>query len=289
VLVLLYGQLINFSSIKISYNIELLLTTLKPDRVIMTFEGNAIERSIFLLCEKYNITSFGYQHAPIIKDQYSIFRSLGKGLDPDVILASGPYTYIKFLLRLENRIPIICLGSSKSKSFENINPKDKNVSNLLLVPDGNMNSVDKFLEIADKLTDSQSCLNIVLRVHPLLYNYALNRISNDDLERKVILNLSINVLSLDLKWAYWVIYQNSSVAIEALMDGCEVVHINHGLANVDPLFELNSLNRSAKNFEELVDLLAEKEIRSISDYRHMKEFAENYFSPLDSTKLMNCM
>jgi hypothetical protein len=289
VLVLIYGQLINFSSIKISYNIELLLTTLKPDRVIMTFEGNAIERSIFLLCEKYNITSFGYQHAPIIKDQYSIFRSLGKGLDPDVILASGSYTYNKFLVRFENKVPIICLGSSKSKSLERIISKGKNSSNVLLVPDGNRNSVDEFLNIANKLIDSQSSLNIVLRVHPLLYNYALNIISKSDLERKGIFNLSIDILTIDLEWTYWVIYQNSSIAIEALLEGCEAVHFSHELANVDPLFDLANFRSSVQDFDELVELLTHKPTRTVSDYQQIREFADNYFSSLDSTKLMNFM
>jgi hypothetical protein len=287
VLVLIYGQLINFSSIKISYNIELLLTTLKPDRVIMTFEGNAIERSIFLLCEKYNITSFGYQHAPIIKDQYSIFRSLGKGLDPDVILASGSYTYNKFLARFDNNVPIICLGSSKSKSSEKIISKGKNSSNVLLVPDGNRNSIDEFLKIASKLIDSQSSLNIVLRVHPLFYDYALNIISKSDLERKGILNLSIKKLTLDLEWTYWVIYQNSSIAIEALLEGCEAVHFTHELANVDPLFDLTNFRSSVQDFDKLVDLLTHKPTRTVSDYKQIREFAENYFSSLDSTKLMN--
>jgi hypothetical protein len=173
--------------------------------------------------------------------------------------------------------------------LERIISKGKNSSNVLLVPDGNRNSVDEFLNIANKLIDSQSSLNIVLRVHPLLYNYALNIISKSDLERKGIFNLSIDILTIDLEWTYWVIYQNSSIAIEALLEGCEAVHFSHELANVDPLFDLANFRSSVQDFDELVELLTHKPTRTVSDYQQIREFADNYFSSLDSTKLMNFM
>jgi hypothetical protein len=130
-------------------------------------------------------------------------------------------------------------------------------------------------------------LNIVLRVHPLFYDYALNKISRSDLERKRILKLSIDELILDLEWTYWVIYQNSSIAIEALLEGCEAVHFNHELSNVDPLFDLANFRSSVQDFDELVELLTHKPTRTVSDYKQIREFAENYFSSLDSTKLIN--
>ena len=286
ILAILDGQLSNFSSIKISYNVELCLSRLKPDNVLMTFEGNAIERSIFFLCEKHNVTSFGYQHAPIIEDQYSIFRSLGKGLDPNVILASGPYTYNKFMLKLKNKIPIICLGSSKSTRAENNIVKQTNTSNILLIPDGNISSIDKFLQISEKLGRLQTSIDIILRVHPLFQDYVAQKISKNDFQIKKIVTLSRNNLSVDLKWAYWVIYQNSSVAIEALLEDCEVIHLKHELANIDPLFDLKGLNRLGQNIDELVDLVRRKNASAANENVKNRKFAANYFSPLDVKKLV---
>lgn len=124
---ILIGQLNNFTSIKILHNLEEIISANNFNYIIVTFEGNAIERSIFLLSHKYQIICIGYQHAPVIKGQYSIFRSLSKSLDPEIIMCSGPYTYSKFKEILNNTTSLFILGRKKSidviSVLQNIKPR----------------------------------------------------------------------------------------------------------------------------------------------------------------------
>lgn len=281
ILTIIYGQMSNFSNVKIATNLNLILSQSKPGKVVMTFEGNAIERSIFHICYKNKVTSIGYQHAPIIKDQYSIFRELDDSLDPDIIWTTGSYVTNKFIDKIGTSKQIINLGSPKFDLYRHKNILDKNRNRVLLIPDGNEKSIIDFFNLGVMLISSVSGLKITIRAHPLFKSHLEKRFI--ELGNNVISNFNISTSSVskDLEMAYWVIYQNSSICIQALFAHCEVIHLAHPLANIDPLYELEDLHFVVDDFIQIKNLLWCKP-RDNSNIKILREnFAKSYFSEIN--------
>ena len=286
ILVVLSGQMKNFHNFKLSLNIESSITQMSPKRLVMTFEGNAIERSIFFLCHKYGVKVFGYQHAPIIQNQYSIFRSLGHKLDPDVILTSGPYSKGLFKQQLGFDKEIQVLGSSKNANVKhNLNSILANkTSKVLLVPDGNLTSVSSFLELGKFLSVNFHDFHIVIRAHPLYNEYLSEKMS------KIInsnnFKYSNNDLEKDLSDSKWVVYENSSAAIQAGFFGCILIYYNNAFSDVDPLFDL-AVNKFIVNSPEEVSEIVQNESNlTLETIEETFEFSNNYFAPLELSSLL---
>lgn len=278
---IIVGQIENFNNYKLTLNLESIICQYKIKNLVMTFEGNTIERSIFYLCSKYNIKSFGYQHAPIIKSQNSIFREITCNLSPNVILASGPYTLMHFQQRLPHDISVRLLGSPKLAVYQGSKahgPKNYRTE-ILLVPDGNIESVIRFCNIGRGLANKNGQLQLKIRAHPLFQEILdkqmclLDKITN--------FSVSDKKLEDDLENSFWVIYENSSVAIQALFYYCKMIYLDNPLANVDPLFDLHRNKYSALNVSQIYSIIQDeidsRDSDSISAYR----FAEEYFSSLD--------
>ena len=251
----------------------------------MTYEGNAIEKSVFFMSHKYNVTCGGYQHAPIIMDQHAIFTSIESRLDPDFILCSGAYTYNKFKSSLGSKILIRNLGSPKffeSKS-NNLYTKTKETG-ILLVPDGNRNSIKAFLSLGLYLCLRNSELNVLIRSHPLFEDFLNERYSLLKSKPSSFL-ISNNKISIDLSEAQWVIYQNSAVSIQALQFNCKVLYFAHPLANVDPLFDLTFNHYVSKSSTEILDIVSKDRQHTYNEEKLARIFAQNYFSRLNYSAL----
>ena len=248
IICVLIGQLSNFSLIKIMNNIEIELKSWRPKNLIITFEGNAIERAVLLLSKKYNSKSFGYQHAPIIKNQHSILRLLKGDLDPDVILCSGPYSNSKFLTKLGKGKIILTLGSPKFRQFEDKENFTKGKDSILLVPDGNFESIDNFVNLGYYLLSSKYSGAVLIRSHPLFHKYLENKISKLSKNCPHTLLISSENLIESLQSSKCVVYQNSSVAIQAILEGCHIIYLRNPLMNIDPLWEHNEYRSIATSF-----------------------------------------
>lgn len=281
------GQLNNFGNYRITHNIELFISKNKVKTLIMTFEGNAIERSIYFLSHKHHIICVGYQHAPIIKDQYSIFRSLSGKMDPDIILCSGHYTFEKFRSYMSAETPIFTIGSHKSiKTTE----KKSNIyayKKILLIPDGNSKSVNKFFDLGLFLSKKDSFVEVLIRSHPLQADNLKKRFDDEISTNFKNFIMSNNTLSIDLEASQWVVYENSSVSIQALLFGCEVIYLKNQLADVDPLWDLKDLHFSALNYEDIREIIIKYTPRPDAEKLKIKSFGRNYFSKLNKKIFLN--
>lgn len=283
---ILIGQLSNFINFKISYNISSILANNKIHKLIMTYEGNSIEKSLFYLCSEFNVLSAGFQHAPIIKDQHAIFTNLGKRLSPAAILTSGPYLQSKFEIFLSNEIPITTLGSPKFvESKLDIFDYSKN-HNVLLVPDGNEESVQTFFKLGFNLSKKLPHIKIFMRSHPLFY-YLLDNKFQNLLEKPDNFNFSNKTVENDLFLTNWVIYQNSSVCVQAIMHGCRVIYLEHRLANIDPLFELKYNHHTARELNDIIRTLEAESMNGFEAAKLASSFASEYFSPINSSILID--
>ena len=286
ILVVLSGQVNNFINYKLSSNIELAILRYKPKKLIMTFEGNAIERSVFSLCHKYEVESLGYQHAPIIKSQYSIFRSLGIKLDPDIVLSSGPYTKNLFLSNFDVPLRVEVLGSQKNVSAEiDLNNVLKfKSSKILLAPDGNIISISKFIELGIYLSNFLVDYQVIIRAHPLFDEILKSMFSEMPIKKNFV--LSVNSLESDLVDAKWVIYENSSVSIQAGFYGCQLIYLDNLFSNVDPLFDLEVNKFTAISANEVYQIVEKNRIANFENARKAQNFCNDYFSPYDLVSIL---
>jgi hypothetical protein len=281
IICILIGQIENFNNYKLTLNIEALLLQANIKNLVMTFEGNAIERSIFYLCHRHKIKSFGYQHAPIIKDQNSIFRLLSPELNPDVILASGPYTFLKFKKKLGPSCTIRLIGSPKfvERKDTTVDVLQKKNGQILLVPDGNTDSVIKFCKMGHALSSRDSRLSLKIRAHPLFIDLLNEQMILDTKDDNF--SVSLDALNEDLEKSSWVIYENSSVAIQAIFYNCNLIYFENLLANVDPLFDLHHNKYTAVNLDEVYNLVQKHVKPSDFDVNLAYSFGKNYFHPTD--------
>jgi hypothetical protein len=286
ILVIVLGQVNNFNNVKFAYNVERAIIDCKPNKLIMTFEGNALERSIFYACHKNGVESIGFQHAPIIPSQYSIFRRLEPQLEPDIILTSGEYTKKIFIDRLGASARCKVLGSSKNVHTK-IDLKEivsRKILKILLVPDGNANSILKFLELGLFLGKRLPTYEICIRAHPLFISFLKNEMVQNHSES--LLKYSNSLLDLELTNSKWVIYENSSVAIQAGFYGCNLVYYANPLANIDPLFDLFENKFIVNSQEEIYAIVKNNSDFNILRVEKVSRFSANYFSQLDVSVLL---
>jgi hypothetical protein len=285
ILVIVLGQLNNFTNVKFAFNTERAIIDFKPDKLVMTFEGNALERLIFQACHKYGVEAIGFQHAPIIQSQYSIFRHLDQDLEPDTILASGEYTKKVFMNKLGVVDNCKVLGSTKNISStinlaQLINGK---ILKILLIPDGNTHSVLRFLDLGLYLSKKLPSYKICIRAHPLFDKFLERKIFEN--HKKSSINHSIHSLGVELTESKWVIYENSSVAIQAGFFGCRLIYYANPFANVDPLFALNN-KYIANNDAQIYEIVKNNLAFDILEAKKVAKFCGEYYSPLDVNKLL---
>ncbi len=283
ILCVLIGQLDNFPNFKISTNLRHVVSKVKASCLIATFEGNPLERSAFLTCHEYDLTSIGYQHAPLIRDQYSIFRTLPIQLNPDWILTSGTYTQEIFRSKLKSNVRVEVLGSTKY--IDNANNLEYLISlkspQVLLVPDGNIHSLETFVELGIELSKCSPNINFLIRSHPLFQGQLQLKMNNSKVESNFM--ISNNSLDVDLNKSRWVLYENSSVAVQSGFYGCQLIYVPNNFANVDPLFDSTFNKITAYSVEEICLHVNSLQLPSFSQAIKNYKFCESYFAPLDYT------
>jgi hypothetical protein len=278
---LLIGQLSNFSLIRIIKQIEFELNTLKPKNLVITFEGNALEKAVFLLSKKSKIRCFGYQHVPLIQSQHAILRSINNALDPDIILCSGPYSRDKFKTKLGKENKILILGSPKFRRFVDKKNDTYKKQDILLVPDGNYQSINNFIALGNYLISSNYSGNVIIRSHPLFREYLETRINHLKDIYPYRLLISPGDLIEVLNSSKWVIYQNSSVAIQALLEGCNIIYLSNVLANIDPLWEQSEYRSTAATFLEIKNILETFDLTKSPNPSELHDLGRIYFSELN--------
>jgi hypothetical protein len=289
IICVLVGQVSNFSLIKIINNVEIELKSWKPKNIIITFEGNAIERATLLLSKKHNAKTFGYQHAPLIQNQHSILRLLKSDLDPDVILCSGPYSKSKFINKLGREKIILTLGSPKFRQFVDKENFSKRKDSLLLVPDGNFESVDNFVNLGLYLLSSNYSGEVLIRSHPLFHKYLENKVGKLVEGGPRHLLISSGNLIESLQSSKWVIYQNSSVAIQAILEGCRIIYLRNPLMNIDPLWENTEYRSMATSFLEVKTIVENFDSSKNLSPATLHKAGELFFSELSLGIILNSL
>ncbi len=275
---ILTGQIKSFSLYRLAVSIKYALEELKPERVIFTFEGNALEKAVFSLCSRLHTVSYGYQHAPIIQSQNSIFQLYPVNLSPDIILCSGDYTRDKFRHFLGENRQVFILGSPKFIKYREKFSLNRLTKSVLLIPDGNTQSILTFIDLGIFLARSDSSRNIIIRSHPLFEEFLETKLNSDIQISDLNIRLSKDDIFQDLTSSRWLIYQNSSVCIQGLLTGCKLIYFEHPLANINPLWEFPDTHFSAQDFLDINNFVEFKGDLPIEvDLEHLSS-GQTYFA-----------
>jgi hypothetical protein len=99
-------------------------------------------------------------------------------------------------------------------------------------------------------------------------------------------DFSVNSLESDLVEAKWVIYENSSVAIQAGFYGCQLIYLDNLLSNVDPLFDLEVNKFTATSANQVYQIVEKNRVANFENVRTAQNFCNSYFSPYDLNSIL---
>jgi hypothetical protein len=141
--------------------------------------------------------------------------------------------------------------------------------------------LDWFIENADVFKG----YNVILRAHP---NVTLGRLLEQCLnELPDHFHESDEDLKTDIERCFCVIYRQSSVGLQALMNGVPVIHVNiDAPLPCDPIMSLKALKWTVRTPGELINALKEIEVleqEKVKESMHIaQEYADEYFAPPDN-------
>ena len=232
-----------FQSLRIAKQIEYLIQRLRPQTLIVTFEGHAWERVAFQLARKKRtaINCVGYQHAALFRLQHSIRRNLGNGADPDNIWASGDISAA--LLEQERSlagVKISTVGSVRvTTGCASIN-KPREISGgiftCLVLPEGLKTECNILFEFSLKCAAVYTNATFIWRLHPIINFESLAK-ENPSLRRlpKNII-LSNSSIQDDIMKSNCALYRGSTAIIQAALAGVVPVYVRrNNEMSIDPL------------------------------------------------------
>ena len=264
------------------------------ERLIQLYEGNVFERGCIQAYKKYSMgTIVGYSHAVVYPLNLKI-RLTGNEKkqkpEPDVLISTGPETK-HLMTRIGNRDSSSVLSGCSLRNIPVLDDIETSAtvrSDILVALDG----VWSCVTVVDWLMEQKEIFkgyNIILRGHP---NVPVKKVCAQCIhELPDNFYLSNNDLKADIENSFCVIYRQTSVGMQALMNGVPAIHLNIDAPLVcDPIMDIKVSNWTISTANELSTVLQEiyflEEYQKIETVRVAKEYAERYFSTQNDQNIM---
>jgi len=263
-------------------------------RLIQLYEGSVFERACIQAFRKYSSGQIvGYSHAVIFPLNLKIrLTDSEKEVrpEPGVLVSTGPEgkrLMAKIGKRESTRIYPAC--SLRYIPVSNTKKADQGArSNILVALDGVRGSVgvlDWLFENAESFKD----YSLKLRAHP---NMPIKRLLDQCLcDIPDNFSLSDGDLKSDIESSFCVIYRQSSVGMQALINGVPIIHLDIDAAlPCDPILNLKASKWAAGTPKGLLTAL--QEIRLLDNgldkasIRTAKKYARNYFRVPDEKNII---
>lgn len=262
------------------------------DRLMQLYEGNVFERGCIQAFRKYSsgvIT--GYSHAVVFPLNLKIRltdKEKEKRPEPDVVLSTGPETknlMEKIGNRESSKIVSACALRNIPAMDSPINA-EKDLSNILVPLDGAGPTILNWITEHSELLKNY---NVKLRGHP---NVPIKTVVGQCLyDLPDNFYFSFNDLDTDIKKCFCVIYRQTSVGLQALMNCVPAIHVDVDVALCsDPIMNLKGYKWTVRSPEELSTALQEiqflKQENSAEAISSAKKYANDYFRPPDDENIM---
>ena len=264
------------------------------DKLIQLFEGNVFERACIQAFRKNSSGLIvGYSHAVVFPLNLKIRLTDGeknRRPEPDFLVSTGPESkrlMVKVGKRESTRIYSAC--SLRYIPISDITRTEGTPQlNILVALDGvgaTVTVLDWLFENAETLKDYK----VKLRAHP---NVPINTLLNQclyDIPDNFF--LSDGDLKTDIENSFCVIYRQTSVGIQALMNGVPVIHLYvDAPLPCDPMMNLKASKWPVSTIEELLTALQEIHSLGEKDNRAFIEvakiYAKDYFTVADKNNVM---
>ena len=234
-------------NLRLGYQISRLVGQTQASNAVITFEGNAWERScalsIRMLRRHCRVT--GYQHAPAVPGLHALFRPITRQTDPDIILCSSRAgeTLLKHGWReTETEVRLVGLLSAGSSVLRVGSGLQSSSTQVLLTPDGTFGEIRFFLTLALRLAVECPSIKFVCRLHPVATNCKEVRKFASHFRGLSNLTISSSSIRDDLEEADLLLYRNSGVSLLAcLLSDARLAFVGSN-PNLDPLWNLHSFN-----------------------------------------------
>lgn len=298
---LIFNNLFSYetrNNIRLKNQLGELLKIYSPKVVVTSLEGHCWEKIVFNICKTIsgiNVKTIGYQHAGIIKNQFSIYRKYKKNYNPDYILTSGNinlHFFYNFFPKKENKLYEIGSNRSNSLSKNNIIKKffnnKKNINNCLVIPEGTYEETKILFDFTYNLAKSIPKLNFILRTHPQINLKKFTKkffIFNRYKSLKNII-ISNNSFENDLRRCQILLYRGSTGVVTAILNGLIPIYYrqpNEDI-NIDPIFKLKKVKKKISTKKDFIKILNTNIIESGKEIELAIKFCKNYFTRLKTNK-----
>lgn len=233
------------------------LSFLKPDIIIVTYEGYGWERLCFKAAKEFNknIKCIGYQHAPVGYNHLSIKKIIKTQHNPDLIWCSNKQSYkILKSSKALKKIKIVNVGNLKKKFTESKSSYNKK-NYCLVIPEGIYSECLKLFSFTIKCAKENKSIKFIWRLHPIIELkkiFKLLDINKNSIPKNIIISSEKNIFN-DIKKSKFVLYRGSGSVIESVIGGNIPLYFkNKEVINIDPLKGYNKKENYINSYSEFL-------------------------------------
>ncbi len=292
------------STLRMSKEINALVSKMRPKLIVVTHEGHAWERIFFASARRAysSVRCIGYQHAAVFRLQHALSRKLTSQYNPDHILTAGSIS--KF--QLENApdlkgIPISILGSNRCLNRVKIIAErealameryDNSMGRVcLVIPEGTPSECQILFNFS--LLCAQSCpeIQFIWRMHPILPFESLKSQNGNFQNMPINITISRQTIEEDIARSRWALYRGSTAIIQAVVAGLRPIYLAiPDELTIDPLHEVGAgrvIVKSVAEFHEAILLDHDVPKTQLGlEFQKTQKYCENFFTPFNLGNLL---
>lgn len=279
----------SIATLRLHRQIENICRLVRPEVVIVTYEGHAWERCAWDAARRVrpDVLCAGYQHTVLWKNSHAAKRLLrSERFDPDLVLTVGDVTREILDQTLEG-IPIATVGTHR-RADGGKPPIDvgERPRRCLVLPEGIESECVILFKFAIQCAQRLPDVTFTFRLHPLLTFPMLA--AKYAFLRTLPANVELSAVSIDddFKRSAYCLYRGSSTVIYAVLAGLRPVYLaREGEMPFDPLYELNVWRRVVTKPEDFFTQVIEPGPEDASAQRIAREFCHRYVLPVQAAGL----
>ena len=287
-----------FKAVLCQFYVKRLLEMIDVNTFTTTYENRPWEKLYFLALQKWSGRSniIGYQHSPLF--EASLDMIIGKYERdiipmPDKIITNGRISK-EFLERYGNydvsRVKVGCALRHDWSFNEKLMHRVKS-NRMLVVLGGPPSRAAEQVHLVQRALMKDEKYKVLIRAHPNLPWEYIKTYLRCDMNAYGSFSVSDNTsVGMDLESADIVMYDASSIAIEALRMGIPVIHVDHNdLLSVDPLVGFSDFKWTVRSPEDLKRAI--RNIYELSDDEYgagqakAREYADDYAYEITEARL----
>ncbi len=278
-------------NLRIMFQIDLLLKQVKPKVIMVTYEGYAWERLVFMAAHKIdpNIKCIGYHNSAIYFLQHSLQRSLSSMLDPDIIVTTSEAIKRKLEgnKKLNNGIEVQVLGSTRLQKTNKKIPRNAHVTQkkvCMVIPEGIISECEIMFKFSLLCANQFPHVNFIWRLHPVISFESLKK--NNKYFKNLPDNIVISQQSMeyDIERSDWAMYRGSTSIIQALYQKVQPIYLQlKDEITIDALYEIEgwkSVISTVEDFGEIINI-DPKDVKTRTERQNAIDSCKKIITPID--------